>query len=182
MSNEIDTGITPALHPAVVSKIPGYESDEAVRQVVAPTETAFSSAYNAVQSVWTARALIEKDTSKTEDARLLQLDTFAGKQLAAVGKTFDATLANLNRSIAFLEGELSMPLISKAGTAMGAEIRAHVKGMTTAQRQEFIQTAIDSGDEETAAAVLGAKHYLTGITAQMQQALTRGWNLSLIHI
>ena len=104
MSNEIDTGITPALHPAVVSKIPGYESDEAVRQVVAPTETAFSSAYNAVQSVWTARALIEKDTSKTEDARLLQLDTFAGKQLAAVGKTFDATLANLNRSIAFLEG------------------------------------------------------------------------------
>ncbi len=170
----VDTRITPALHPGGVSQIEGYGDD--TKAVLGPTETAFSAAYEGVRSVWQARALLEKDTSKTEDARLVQLDTFASKTIGKINKRFDTTLNDLNRGIAYIEGELSVPLTEKAAAAFGKEIRDHVKALTTPQRQEFIQQHIDAGDEQVVASVLGAPPFLSGMDAGMQTTLTRFWN------
>ena len=170
----VDTRISAALHPGVVTKIDGYGDD--TKDTLADTMTAFSVAYEGVRAVWDARGKVEMDTSKTADARLLQLDTFAKKKLDAITRRFDATRDRLVKGIGFLEGELAQPLTEKAASAMGAEIRAHVKALTTAERGAFIERAMSDGDEETVAALLGAKPYLSGMTPEMQVAHTRHWN------
>jgi len=100
MSTEIDTRVTPALHPGVVEQIDGYGDD--TRDVLAATMTAFSTAYEGIRSVWDAREKVEKDTSKTADARLLQLDTFAAKKLDSIARSFDSTNATIRKQINFL--------------------------------------------------------------------------------
>lgn len=75
-----------------------------------------------------------------------------------------------------MEGELSLPVKELAAASISAEIRAHVKGMNTSERQSFVQDAIDGGDAETVSALLGAKHYLSGMTAEMQTVLLRQWH------
>jgi len=170
----VDTRISAALHPGVVTKIDGYGDD--TKDTLADTMTAFSVAYEGVRAVWDARGKVEMDTSKTADARLLQLDTFAKKKLDTITRSFDATRDRLVKGIGFLEGELAQPLTEKAASAMGAEIRAHVKALTTSERGAFIERAMSNGDEETVAALLGAKPYLSGMTPEMQVAHTRHWN------
>ena len=48
--------------------------------------------------------------------------------------------------------------------------------MTVGERQTFIRQAIDDGDKETVSALLGAKHYLSGMTREMQSILLRQWH------
>lgn len=175
MSTEVDHRISPALHPGVVKRIEGFE-DDTIAAVLAPTVTAFDTAYQAVQSVWEARAVAERNPAYTDEARLMKIDDFASKKLASVTRMFDNTRANLEKGIAFLEGELSQPVKALAGSSEAGEIRAYVAKLSTTERQTFIQKAIADGDEETVSAVLGAKHYLSGLNADMQKVLLRHWH------
>jgi hypothetical protein len=79
--------------------------------------------------------------------------------------------------IAYIEGELTAPIKSLAGSFEASEIRAHVKAMTVGERQTFIQKHIDAGDAEVVSAVLGAKSFLTGLDANMQAVLLRHWHM-----
>lgn len=90
MSTDIDPRITPALHPINVREIEGNDSDETAA-VLAPTETAFSTAYEALRSVYVSREKVEKNLAWTPEARLLQLDGFARKHLDRVTRFFDTT-------------------------------------------------------------------------------------------
>jgi len=174
MADNIDTRVTPALHPEVVKALEGYDSDTA--PYLAPTETAFSEAYIGISQVFTAREKAATNPTWNEAQQIIQTQDLADKVFARVAKGFDATRANLDRSIAFLEGELSTPLAQKAVGSLGREIREHVKALTTTEKHKFLQEAIDAGDEETVSAVIGAKHYLTGISVEMQTVLTRAWH------
>ncbi len=169
----IDTRISPALHPSNVAQIEGYEDTKAV---LGSTETAFSTAYEAVRAVYEARAHADKNPGWTDEQKLLQVDTFAGKHLAKIAQRFDTVRSELDRGINYLEGELSTALTEQAAATFGKEIREHVKGLTTPQRQKFIQDAIDAGDEQVVAGVLGAPAFLSGMDAVMQKTLTRFWN------
>lgn len=170
----VDTRITPALHPGVVRRIDGYGED--TKAVLGQVETAFSTAYNGIKAVWDARSKVEADTSKTADARLLQLDGFAAKKLDAINRTFDSTSATIQKQIHFLEGQLAEPIAEKATGGVAAEIRAHAKALPTDKLHAFISGAIDGGDHTTVAAVLGGPAYLSGLDANMQKTYLKHWN------
>ncbi|MDJ1007695.1 MAG: hypothetical protein QNJ13_07685 [Paracoccaceae bacterium] len=170
----VDTRITPALHPGVVSKIDGYGED--TKAVLGQVETAFSTAYEGIRSVWNAREKVEADTSKTADARLLQLDGFAQKKLEHAARTFDSTSATVKKQIAFLEGALAEPIEEKASGSVAAEIRSHAKALTTDKLHKFVNDAIEGGDHATVAAVLGGPAYLSGLTPDLQKTYLKRWN------
>lgn len=58
-----------------------------------------------------------------------------------------------------------------AHTARAAEIRAHLKTMTVAEKQAFLQDMVKAGDNETLSAAILAPPYLSGIDPERHGAL-----------
>ena len=171
MSDNIDTRVTPSLHPDNVKQIDGYGDDTA--HLLAAAETAFSEAYIAIGKVHDARALAAKDPTMNEAAQLITVDDYAQKQFNRVARQFDRVLQDLNKGIASIEVELTAPVEAKASHGVAGEIRAYVKGLPSDERMTFIQQAIRDSDQRTATAILGAPAYLSGMDANMQGILTR---------
>lgn len=174
MSTDIDHRITPALHPRNVQEVEGYDEDTAA--ILAPTETAFSTAYEGIRAVYGAREAADKNAAWTEEAKIIQVDEFARKHLARITRAFDTSRANLVKGIASIEAELSQPLESKAAASISAEIRAHAKALPMGDRHAFVGRAIQAGDHVTVSALLGAPSYLSGLEAQFQSIYTRQWH------
>lgn len=102
------------------------------------------------------------------DQRVIRLkDSFAGR-------ASNAAYARLKGAIADGERQLSQPL--KGGSAGGytAEIRAHVKGLSQADRLAFMNDTVRSTDTKTLSAVLGAPSYLSGLSPVERDLLTHG--------
>lgn len=171
MPDNIDTRISPALHPANVQNIDGYCEDTSY--FLQSTEAAFAEAYTGIARVHEARAAAGRNPSWTPAEALIQTQDFADKVFSKVAKSFDGALASLNRSIASLEADLTAPVEARASHVISTEVRAHVKAMPTEQRMDFVLTAIKGGDDRTVQSLLGAPAYLSGLTTEMQQTLTR---------
>ena len=169
--SEIDTRVTPSLHPDVVAQIDGYGED--TKDVLAPTMTAFSEAYIGLSQVHTAREKAQTNPTWNVAQQVIHTQEFADKIKAKVARSFDSTMANLKKGITHLEGELSAPITSSATSSVSAEIRAHVRSLPTGERIAFVQKAIEAGDEVSASAVLGAPCYLSGVEPGLAQSYTR---------
>lgn len=171
MPTQIDHRVSPSLHADNVAQIDGYDDDTA--QVLAPTMTAFDDAYQSITKVHDAREKARTNPTWNEAQQVIATQDYADKVFARIAKTFDSVRANLEKGIAHLEGELSKPVESKAAGTIAAEVRAHIKGLSSGERMKVVQQAIDDGDHIVATAVLGAPAMLSGIDPKMQQTLTR---------
>jgi len=174
MTDNVDARITPSLHPDNVLTIDGY--DEQTAPYLAPTMTAFSSAYEGIRAVNEAREKAKTNPTWNEAMQIIHTDDFAQKHLARITKSFDVTRSNLEKGIAMLEQQLTTPIESKAAQSISAEIRSYAKNLPTEQRHKFIQEAIDAGDEKTVSSLLGAPPYLSGLDANFQQLYVRFWH------
>lgn len=174
MEDEVDIRISPALHPTTIKSLDGYNED--TKGYVALVETAFSEAYQGIQSVHDAKAAGAHNPAMNDAAKLLQVDDFANRKMGKITRSFDAARTKLEQGIGVIEGELRVPVKEKASSAISAEIRSHVKGMSVGERQQFIQARIAAGDEETVSAVLGGPSYLSGLNDQMSGVLLRQWH------
>jgi hypothetical protein len=174
MTDSIDPRITPTLHPDNVKTIEGY--DDQTAPYLGPTMTAFSTAYEGVRAVWSAREAAAQNPTWNEAMQIIHTDNFAQKHFTKISKSFDVTRSNLEKGIAMLEQQLAAPIESKAAQSISAEIRAYTKNLPSEQRHKFIQEAIDAGDHTTVAALLGAPAYLSGLDGNFQQTYTRFWN------
>ena len=174
MTDNVDARITPSLHPDNVKNIDGF--DEQTAPYLAPTMTAFSTAYEGVRAVWAAKEAAAHNPTRNEAMQIIHTDDFAQKHFAKISKSFDVTRSNLEKGITMLEQQLAAPIESKATQSIAGEIRAFVRDMPTEKRHKFIQEAIDAGDEKTVSALLGAPAYLSGLDANFQQTYVRFWN------
>jgi hypothetical protein len=170
----VDTRITPALHPGNVREIDGYDGETAV--VLAPTETAFSAAYEGLRKVHDAREKARTNPTWNEAMQVIQTQELADKVFHRVARSFDTTRANLEKGIEHLEGELSRPVESRAAGGIASEVRAHVKGLPASGRVDLVRQAINEGDHIVATAVLGAPAILSGLDPKMQAILTRHYH------
>lgn len=174
MSTEIDSRITPALHPQNVRALPEWDDETAA--VLGQTETMFSEAYEALRGIWKAKEAAAKNPTLNEAAKLLQVDDFAARRIERVNKGFDAELGRLNRAVAHLDAELSQPVQSRASHPVAAEIRQYVRELSTGKRMTFIRQAIEAGDTLTSEAVLGGPAYLSGLDGSMAAVLLRTYH------
>ncbi|MFN9525753.1 MAG: hypothetical protein ACK561_25645 [Pseudomonadaceae bacterium] len=174
MTDNIDPRITPTLHPDNVKNIEGY--DEQTAPYLGPTMTAFSTAYEGVRAVWSAREAAALNPTWNEAMQIIHTDDFAQKHFNKICKSFDVTRSNLEKGIAMLEQQLAVPIESKAAQSISAEIRTYAKNLPNEKRHAFIQQAIDEGDHTTVSALLGAPAYLSGLDANFQATYVRFWN------
>ena len=75
--SKVHTNVAPSLHPQNIATIEGY--NEQTRAYVAEVETAFSTAYEAINNVHTARELVKKNPTLTEAAQVLRVADHAYK-------------------------------------------------------------------------------------------------------
>jgi len=171
MSEEVDTRITPSLHPLNIRELEDYGDDTA--PYLGQSETALSTAYLGFQDIHAAREAAAKDPTLNPAAQAIKTDDYARRVFGKITQSFDSASANLDRTITALEQQLTAPIESKASHGISAEIRAFVKGLDTGERMSFLQKAIERGDIQSASSVLGAPAYLSGLDADMQATFVR---------
>jgi len=153
--------VTPALHPSVIEKLPGYEEQGVYVQEL---REAFSVAYEGIAAIHKARAAVARNPTLNEAAQTLMVAQEATKRMDGMTRKFDGAMSNLNKAIEAIEGDLSRPLAASATAGhIPTEIRAFVQRMSEEERARFLNQAQANNDEQTLAAVLGAPSYLSGI-------------------
>jgi len=168
---DTDHRITPSLHPGLVRALESFTEDDA--SFIGQAETAFSTAFEGLRQLHNASEKGRKNPSWTEAEAVIQTQVMADKVIERATRAFDSAGANLDKTIAAYEAQLSQPVESQAAHAVSAEIRAHVKGLSTGERLQFIQNVIAKGDHVSASAVLGAPAYLSGLEEETATAMTR---------
>jgi hypothetical protein len=171
MTTTVDVRVTPSLHPEVVKKIDGYDSE--TEAVLAPTLNAFSEAYEGIRVVHDAREKAKTNPTWNEAQQIIATDDLAQKQFARIAKVMDGVRGSLVKSIASIEADLSQPVEAKAAHPVASEVRAHIKGLPLGERMKVIQQAITEGDHVVATSVLGAPAMLSGLDPKMQKTLLR---------
>ena len=174
MSDEVDTRISPTLHPGIAGEIPDY--DDETRPLLGATETAVSEAFNALKSIHDAKAAAATNPTLNEFAQLIAVDNHAAKLMDKVYASWSRTTDVLNNNIAKMEKELYAPVESKASRTMATEIRQHFASLEQGPRMNALRKAIEAGDETTATAVLGAPCYLSGLDPDLHAEYLRDWH------
>lgn len=131
--------ITPSLHPDNIKHLQGY--DEETASYVHIAAQALSEAYEGINDIHKAREASKRNPVWNEAAQLIQTDDFATKKLLKITKSIDSANANLSKSIAHIEKELTTPLTAGANDPVANEIRSHVKNMNNSKRRKFIEEA-----------------------------------------
>src|SRR5687768_16097352 len=108
----IDTRVSASLHPNNVTALEAHDDDTSL--VLGATLDAFTAAYQGIASVHDARAAASKDPTLNEAAVAISTQDVADRVFTRVAKTFDTTSANLKKSIAHLDGELTRPVEAQA--------------------------------------------------------------------
>lgn len=169
MSTDVNTQISPALHPAVID---GADHDPVLQQV----QNTFRANYVDLEKIHQARQAAVNNPLLTKDAATLKVSTMAEKIQVQIFKRFDQTNSILRGAIEELNRELARPITDASTNGIGAEIRAHVKAMTSCERNDFMQKAVVEQDLPTLRSVLGSPAYLSGMDKSMQAEFTHQFN------
>jgi len=174
MPEEMDTRISPTLHPGIAGEIADYDDD--TRPLLGQTETAVDEAFKALQSIHDAKAGAEKNPTFNDAARLIAVDTHATKVMNKVYASWSRAVDTLNANIAKLDKELNAPVEQRATASMASEIRAYFRGLEQGPRMNALRKAIEAGDEITVTAVLGGRPYLSGLDPDLHAEYLRDWH------
>ncbi|MES2339893.1 MAG: hypothetical protein V4537_17505 [Pseudomonadota bacterium] len=175
MSDDFDVRISPTLHPGIDGEIADYDDD--TRPLLGQTETAVSEAFQALKNIHDCKVAISGNPTLNEAARLVALDDHATKVMSKVYASWSRTVDTLNTNIAKMERDLNAPVEQRATASMASEIRTYFRSMDNeAKRITAIRQAIAEGDDMTVTAVLGGRHYLSGIDAETSAQFLREWH------
>lgn len=169
---DVDTRITPALHPDNIASLDGYNDSTA--PLVADATEALTAAYGYLGSIHDVKAAAMADPTLTKEAALLKADDHAKAKLAAVTKKFDTAVARFGTTIASLEADLSASVKEQAGRAVSGEVRALMQKSN--DRVGLMEKALADRDDEVLSAVLGAPPMLSGLTKEIHAVFLRKYN------
>lgn len=160
---EIDTAVSPSLHPQNLLSLPDYGEDTA--PAISVAVDAMRALYDGLSDVHRAREAAEKDPTLTPAARLLKVASFAEQHQNAITRKFDKAHSTMTTAIDALNKSLSEPLkLRGERPGIANEVRQYVKALTTAQREAWFTERQRAGDMESLEIVLGAPGYLSGLS------------------
>lgn len=175
MSDNIDTRVSPALDPEVIRLMDGFTDEDA--QFVGGVVNAFNDAYQTLSKLNDARELWQSNPAVTKEAAVVIVKKEADKHQQRVLQRFDLADRDLAANIEHTETELSRPLAEKASLGpINTEVRAFVRGMKRSEREAFMREKLEQGDDQSLAAILGAPHYLSGLTQVDGEHYTRTYH------
>ena len=164
MPEQVDTRVSLSLHPHGVTAIEGF--DESTAPYVAEAVSAFNDAYQTIGKIWDATEHGKRNGAWTEEQRVLAVGKVANKEQDRLCRKFDGAHAHIKKAAEFVDGELSRPLIERAGLGnLNGEVRAHAKALDRADRAKLLNEAMAANDTDTLQAILGAQPFLSGLSA-----------------
>jgi hypothetical protein len=147
-----------SLHPGNLEH--GELFTEATKPYVQAARSAFDTATKAIQAIYDARRDVPLSAYASEDGYWCAIADVASRNQDRATAAMDSAARSLTAAIAHTRTELETPIKSAATRAMSAEIRAHAAALSPSKRNELIKT----GSRDTLDAILGAEHYLSGLT------------------
>lgn len=169
---DVDTRITPALHPDNIASLDGY--DDSTAPLVADAAEALTAAYGYLGGIHDVRAAAFADPTLTKEAALLKADDHAQAKLAGVTRKFDAAIARFGTTIASLEADLSASVKEQAGRMVSGEVRSLMH--KSDDRMALMEKALAERDDDILASVLGAPPLLSGFTKEIHAVFLRKYN------
>jgi len=171
---KVSTRISPTLHPDNIKALDGYnELTSPYLQIVV---TVFNEAYQSIEAIYVARDRANKNASWTPAQKILQLSELGDKYMNLLSQRFDGVHNNLARTITSIEETLSKRIEQQANTGLNGEIRTFVKSLEHGESAQMMRQAINDGDIKTLSAVLGAPHYLSGLSAIEHEKYLRDYH------
>lgn len=165
MSVTIDIRVSPSLDPETVKAVEGYNDDTA--PFVGDVVSAFNDIYVTLGKVHTARDLADSNPAWTPENRILMVGKEAAVQKERVSRRLDRAHDDLKARILHTETALSRPLTEQATLGnLNIEVRAHAKSLTRSDRTKLLNESLAADDEVTLSAILGAQHFLSGLSRE----------------
>lgn len=169
MEIEINTDVTPSLHPDVVTAVEHYEQNA---DALYPATAAFKKAYAGLSAIHGVRKALALDPTLTEEAKILETANFADKHFIPMCQEMDKARGSLLKSIQVAEEERDRVFTHHTiQSAVASEVRAHVKALPVKERADFVQMQIHNRNTTAALAILGAPGFLSGLSDDMKAAL-----------
>lgn len=159
---------------AAVGALEGYDDHTAA--MMGTTQTAVSQMGAAIAKTIDARKFAESNGAWNKTAKTVQTHVLAEK---LYNNCITATMkarAGLERTAEAMEKDLNAPIQSNASHQTSSEIRAHMKGLKDGERMKLLNQAMADSDELTMSSILGARHYLSGLSAEMHAAMSADWH------
>ena len=152
-----------SLHPQVLNNVIRMNPANAGQFALATN--AFELAYQSITAVHEARSKAAKNHAWTDAKKILNTAALADKYMLKVTKAFDFASETINSQVLAIENQLTNSA-NKFPSRYASEIRAHLKSLSKSEGRQAISEAIENNDTETLVSVLGAPHYLSGLTKE----------------
>ncbi|MGX8013736.1 hypothetical protein ACVDG8_034595 [Mesorhizobium sp. ORM8.1] len=148
---------------------PEFQTDAAKADAVV---VQLSGAHDSVRTSFDAlqRAARVQDPSMTEHAHFLDLHDRAYRRLESEAERLKSARIQAERTIEGLDNDIRSRLEIAEGLRSN-EIRSHFKAMKNGDALSLALKAIEAGDKETMAAVLGGPAYLAGLSDDQRNML-----------
>ena len=167
---EINSNITPSLHPQNITSIDGY--DDTTAGYVESAKAALELSYKSLGAVHSARAKVNANSAWSKEKKILELAEFGEKNMDRILPVFDRTRTNLESGIKSVEQAMSESL-SKTTPALAQEIRSHIKTLDRTARAELVQKLFAEKNYDVVTAIIDAPAFLSGITTEERENYKR---------
>lgn len=177
MAERIDTRVSASIDGELIRLMDGYNEDTA--QFVGCVANLFEAARQSLSKLHDARELWQSNPAVTKEGAVVIVAKEAQALQTKVLKRYDLATRDLDANIAHAEAQLAEPLVELASRGpVNGEVRAYARSLDRKGREALMRQALDSNDEATLAAVLGAQPFLSGLTPLDQQHFLRKYHES----
>lgn len=175
MADNIDTRVSPPIDGELIRLADGYNEETA--KFVGGAASVFDAARQALSKLHNARELWQSNPAVTKEGAVVIVAKEAEGLQAKVLKLYDLATRDIESNIIHAETQLAEPLVEQASRGpLNGEVRAFARSLERKDREAFMRQALDSNDEATLAAVLGAQPFLSGLTPLDQQHFLRDFH------
>ncbi|WP_334063387.1 hypothetical protein [Alteromonas genovensis] len=167
---EINSKISPSLHPKNITAIDGY--DDTTAGYVESAKVALELAYQSLDAVHCARTTLNENNAWSKEKKIFELAEFGEKNMDKVLPVFDRARTQLESGIQSVETAINESFV-KTTPALAQEIRTHIKTMDRAARSEFVRVLLSEKNFEVLTAIADAPAFLSGMGTQEHGHLKR---------
>lgn len=145
-------------------------ADESDPTIIA-AKNAFGAYASALSQLYDREVTIRADATKTAAAHDLRVSQIAAQALEPVGKRAQAATDQLNNQIQQIDTQIEHDTKARMTPAEQQEVRGYVRSLSDEQRRSFLSQA----DDDTTAAVLAGKSYLSGMKPAEAGVIEHNW-------
>lgn len=169
----VDSGIvalsTP-FHPSPTLNPQHFDREDFAewQEDLGPARACLDTAFKGLAAIYDARVKLRDDPTITPAAASVKLAAQAERKHQQIYESFPRVVERLEKTVETLQKSLKAPVETQAGLGTVVDaIRAHSKGLSVDNRRQFIEDAFVNKDEKTLVALMGAPHYLSGLSRGM---------------